>query len=114
MDDTEEQAHDGIHEGGQYWHAPWSVNKQVSMKSIVHHRGETEMDRERQHPRSQLFTVQLWQEELSKGQTEWRGKVQHVPSGHVRYFRDWPRLILFLEAMLSTPGPDTQSEQEQN
>ena len=72
------------------------------------------MDRQRQQPRSHLFTVQLWQEELSKGQTEWRGKVHHVSSGHVRFFRDWPRLILFLQAMLSTPDPDTQSEQEQN
>ena len=72
------------------------------------------MDRERQPPRSHLFTVQLWQEELSKGQTEWRGKVHHVSSGHVRYFRDWQRLILFLQAMLSTSEPDTQSEPEQN
>ncbi len=88
--------------------------EQVSVKSIAHHGEETEMDRERQQPRSHLFTVQLWQEELSKGQTEWRGKVQHVSSGHVHYFRDWPRLILFLQAMLPTPEPDTQSEQEQN
>jgi hypothetical protein len=72
------------------------------------------MDRERQHPRSHLFTVQLWQEELSKGQTEWRGKVQHVSSGQVHYFRDWPKLILFLQTMLPTSEPDTQSEQERN
>ena len=84
------------------------------MKSVAHYEGETEMDRERQHPRSHLFTVQLWQEELSKGQTEWRGKVHHVSSGHIRYFRDWPKLILFLQAMLPTPNPDMQSEPEQN
>ena len=70
------------------------------------------MDRERQNPRSHLFTVQLWQEELSKGQTEWRGKVQHVSSGHVRYFREWPKLILFLQAMLSAPETGAQSKQE--
>jgi hypothetical protein len=72
------------------------------------------MERERQHPRSHLFTVQLWQEELGQGQTGWRGKVHHVSSGHVRYFREWPKLIHFLQAMLSTPEPGTQSEQEQN
>jgi hypothetical protein len=72
------------------------------------------MDRQRQHPRSHLFTVQLWQEELGQGQTEWRGKAQHVSSGQVHYFRDWPKLILFLQTMLPTPEPGTQSEQEQN
>ena len=72
------------------------------------------MDRQRQHPRSHLFTVQLWQEELGQGQTEWRGKAQHVSSGQVHYFREWPKLILFLQTMLSTLETDTQSEQEQN
>jgi hypothetical protein len=72
------------------------------------------MDKQRQHPRSHLFTVQLWQEELGQGQTEWRGKAQHVSSGQVHYFREWPKLILFLQAMLSTPEPDTQTEPEQN
>ena len=70
------------------------------------------MDRERQPPRSHLFTVQLWQEELSKGQTEWRGKAQHVSSGQVHYFREWPKLILFLQTTLSTPESGAQSEQE--
>ena len=88
--------------------------EEVSVKSIGHHGGETAIDRQRQQPRSHLFTVQLWQEELSKGQTEWRGKAQHVSSGQVRYFRDWPKLILFLQAMLSTPESDMQSEPEQN
>jgi hypothetical protein len=72
------------------------------------------MDRERQPPRSHLFTVQLWQEEGSQGQTEWRGKVHHVSSGHIHYFRDWQKLILFLQEMLPTSTSDMQSEQEQN
>jgi len=88
--------------------------EEVSVKSIGHHGGETAMDRQRQQPRSHLFTVQLWQEELSKGQTEWRGKAQHVSSGQVHYFREWSKLILFLQAMLPTPNPDMQSEPEQN
>ena len=72
------------------------------------------MDRQRQHPRSHLFTVQLWQEELGQGQTEWRGKAQHVSSGQVHYFREWQKLILFLEEMLSTPESDRHRGQEQN
>ena len=58
------------------------------------------MDRERQHPRSHLFTVQLWQEELGQGQTEWRGEVHEVVSGEKRYFRDWSTLLTHLQALL--------------
>ena len=54
------------------------------------------------HPeqRSQLFTLRLWPEELGAGQIDWRGKVQHVNSGEARYFRDWPTLQAFVEALL--------------
>ena len=50
--------------------------------------------------RSHLFTVRLWLEDLGDGRTEWRGQVQHVLSGEVRYFRDWPTLITLLLEML--------------
>jgi hypothetical protein len=49
---------------------------------------------------SHLFTLRLWPEELGGGQTEWRGKVQHVNGGEVRYFRDWPTLEAFVEGLL--------------
>ena len=55
------------------------------------------MQMKRQQPLSHLFTVRLWQEELGNGQTEVRGKVQHVSSGEVRYFRDWPMLAYGIE-----------------
>jgi len=54
--------------------------------------------------------VRLWQEELGNGQTELRGKVQHVSSGEARYFRDWPTLIAFLLALLSASRSLHQSE----
>ena len=57
-------------------------------------------------PRSHLFTVRVWAEELGAGQTEWRGRVQHVTSGEVHYFRDWITLIALLTAML--PEVDTK------
>lgn len=68
------------------------------------------MERERSQRRSDLFTVRLWQEELGIGQTEVRGKVQHVSSGEARYFRDWPTLIAFLQALLSAPRSRSQSD----
>lgn len=58
------------------------------------------MDKRQPHPRSHLFTVRLWREELGGGQAEWRGKAHHVTSGETHYFRDWSRLIAFLIAML--------------
>jgi hypothetical protein len=50
--------------------------------------------------RSHLFTVRLWLEDLGDGQTEWRGKVQYIPSGEVRHFREWSTLLAFLLEML--------------
>ncbi len=64
------------------------------------------MDRYYQQHNSHLFTVRVWQEELGNGQTEWRGKVQHVHSGEVRYFREWPVLVSALLKMLSEPDSD--------
>ena len=60
-------------------------------------------------PRSHLFTVRVWSEELGAGQTEWRGRVQHVTSGEVHYFRDWITLVALLMAML--PGVDANRQQ---
>ncbi len=54
---------------------------------------------------SQLFTLRMWQEELGDGQVEWRGSVQHVLSGEIRYFRDWQMLANCLSAMLPRVEP---------
>jgi hypothetical protein len=67
------------------------------------------MDKNRSPRHSHLFTVRLWLEELGAGQTEWRGKVQSVTSGEVRYFRDWSTLIDHLVAMLPALEPDSQA-----
>lgn len=56
---------------------------------------------------AQLFTLRLWREELDKGYSEWRGKVQHVTSGEVRYFRDWPALVACLQEMLNATSDQT-------
>ncbi|MFN8454174.1 MAG: hypothetical protein U0401_05780 [Anaerolineae bacterium] len=59
-------------------------------------------------PRSHLFTVRLWAEEIGGGQTEWRGRVQSITGGEARYFRDWPILIAHLQQML----PQTKAHLE--
>ena len=48
---------------------------------------------------SHLFVLRLWPEDIGSGQTNWRGKVQHVNSGEVRYFRDWPALEAFVDEL---------------
>jgi hypothetical protein len=59
------------------------------------------MDTSNVQPRSHLFTVRVWEEETGVGQTEWRGKVQLMTSGEVRYFREWVALVPVLLTMLA-------------
>ena len=54
---------------------------------------------------SQLFMLRMWLEDLGNGQNDWRGKIQHVNSGEVRYFRDWATLEAFMEGLLRTTDP---------
>ena len=60
----------------------------------------TKNDADQSSINSQLFMLRLWQEDLGGGQTDFRGKVQHVSSGEVRYFRDWRTLEAFMEGIL--------------
>lgn len=69
------------------------------------------MDKPKRRPRSHLFTVRVWQEEVRKGQTEWRGKVQLFTSGDVRYFREWTALAPLLLTMLSESEFEPDIEQ---
>lgn len=57
-----------------------------------------------QQPDSQLFTIRVWQEKADD-QIQWRGKLRHVPSGEIRYFRGWAALIpLMLDMLRRYPG----------
>lgn len=56
------------------------------------------------------FLLDLWREEIGPGQAEWRGKVQHLPSGEAYYFRDWPTLIGRLEGLLEPHGDGRSNE----
>jgi hypothetical protein len=68
------------------------------------------MDTEGQQARSHLFTLRVWVEELGDGEREWRGKVQHIPSGEVCHFREWSRLLAFLLEVLPSLAPDADPE----
>ena len=63
-------------------------------------------DTDRATAESQLFVVRLWAEDLGQGQTDWRGKIQHVNSGEARYFRDWPTLEAFVEKLTRGRGQE--------
>jgi hypothetical protein len=70
------------------------------------------MEKVYQHPRSHLFTVRVWEEEVASGQTEWRGKAQLMTSGEVRYFRHLAALVPLLVTMLSELEPWPEATQE--
>lgn len=58
---------------------------------------------------AELFTIKLWEEVLNENQqTEWRGKIHHIESGEVCYFRDWSKMMAFLDNRL--PHPTTKME----
>ena len=61
---------------------------------------------------SHLFMLRLWPEDLGGGRTDWRGSVQHVNSGEVRYFRDWPTLQAFVEGLLRKVDPQVSHPNE--
>ena len=63
-------------------------------------------------PRTHLFTVRVWLEDLGENGCEWRGRVQHAASGEVRYFREWTTLADHLMAMLPPAGSKRERSAE--
>jgi hypothetical protein len=53
---------------------------------------------------SDLFTVRVWAEQVDDA-VEWRGKVQHLPSGEAHYFREWAVLVGFMVDVLTRSRP---------
>ena len=69
------------------------------------------LERSNVHSRSHLFTIRVWEEEVETNQSEWRGKIQLLSSGEVRYFREWATLVPLLLMMLSESEPERGTEQ---
>ena len=60
-------------------------------------------------PSSHLFVLRLWSETMGDNGVEWRGKIQHVTSGDVRYLRDWSKLLSMLLELLSEADLEQKS-----
>ncbi|MBX3059053.1 MAG: hypothetical protein KF770_21505 [Anaerolineae bacterium] len=58
-----------------------------------------------------LFVIRIWAQEIEYGRTEWRGRVQYVPTGEVHYFREWPDMLAIVQRMLPGEGGSVSSEQ---
>jgi hypothetical protein len=65
-------------------------------------------------PHSYLFTLRIWAEEIGDNKQEWRGRVQHVPSGETQYFREWQSLVAHLQTMLSKNDLPAKNNQNKN
>jgi hypothetical protein len=52
-----------------------------------------------------LFTLRVWSEEVGAQQREWRGRIQHISSGEVRYVRGLSALAATLSELLSAQEP---------
>jgi hypothetical protein len=47
-----------------------------------------------------VFMIHLWLEPIEGERGEWRGKIQHIQSGEVEYFRGLENLTAVIEAGL--------------
>jgi hypothetical protein len=53
---------------------------------------------------AQTFTLRIWTTNQENGSLEWRGRIQHVQSGEVRYCRDWDSFTAYVEEVLWNPS----------
>lgn len=60
-------------------------------------------------PASHLFTLRVWPEKEEGGEIRWRGKLHHVPSGEIRYFRGWASLLPLLLDLLRRNNQSPES-----
>jgi hypothetical protein len=49
-----------------------------------------------------VFIVRIWREprEIEEAQAEWRGVVEHIPTGQRRYFKDMDEIKHFVQPYL--------------
>lgn len=59
---------------------------------------------DRSIPHTHLFVIRIWEQVIEHGRTEWRGRVQHVPTGEVHYFREWADMLSIVQQMLPETG----------
>ncbi len=85
------------------------------------------MPRQSQPEQSHLFLLRLWRDEAgalgraegakslqrtgSDGEIHWQGKLQHVVSGEVHSFEEWPVLIDYLLEALGDASVTHEGEE---
>jgi len=52
---------------------------------------------------AQTFTLRIWVTNQKDDSLEWRGRIQHIQSGEVRYCRNWDAFIAYVEEVLRNP-----------
>lgn len=70
-------------------------------------------DRERRaaRPRSHIFAVRLWKEQVDGG-SEYRGSVRDIMSGAFRSFRNWSDLAAFMIERVEEDDPGQREQWE--
>jgi hypothetical protein len=60
---------------------------------------------------SHLFTIRVWQEtaDPTSVEFEWRGRLHHVLSGQICYFRSWDALISEILSILGDSDPEVSA-----
>jgi len=54
---------------------------------------------------AQMFTLRIWVTNQEDANLEWRGRIQHIQSGEVRYCRNWDTFTAYVEEVLcNLPG----------
>lgn len=55
---------------------------------------------------TQIFIVRIWNEprEIERAKPEWRGVIEHVPSGEQRYFKHLDELKAFIVLYVKNSG----------
>jgi len=49
---------------------------------------------------AQTFTLRIWVTDQKDATLKWRGRIQHVQSGEVRYCRNWDTFTAYVEEVL--------------
>jgi hypothetical protein len=63
-------------------------------------------------PQSFLFTFRLWQTRDAQGDSAWRGKLESVTTGQVRYLNDLQSVTAQLRELLRELEAESHSQEE--
>lgn len=63
-------------------------------------------------PQSFLFTFRLWQSRDAHGDAAWRGRLEAVTTGQVRYLNDLQNVTALLRELLRELETETRSQED--